>query len=138
MFYGTINHSCTFIKRDLFQKYGLYDESLKIVSDWKFFLLTVGVNNVKVEYVDKIVSEFDMTGISNQNEKLLLYEREKVISELLPESIRVDYLFFIDLNYKYLEIKNKYDFLFRYRFTLRVSKLINKILSLLFRNKVIR
>lgn len=134
LFNGTINHSCSFIKRELFQKYGLYDESLKIVSDWKFFLLTVGLNNVKVEHIDIIVSEFDMTGISNQNEKLLLYEREKVINQLLPDSIRVDYLFFNDLNYKYEEMKNKFDFFFHYRFTLMVTKLMNKILSLLFRN----
>ena len=35
---GTINHSSSFIKRDLFHKFGYYDESYSIVSDWKWFL----------------------------------------------------------------------------------------------------
>lgn len=36
---GTLFHPSTFIKRELFEKYGYYDETLKIVADWKFFYM---------------------------------------------------------------------------------------------------
>ena len=35
---GCIYHPSSYIKKELFDNYGLYDEKLRIVSDWKFFL----------------------------------------------------------------------------------------------------
>ena len=37
-FLRTLPHQTSFIQRALFDKYGFYDESLKIVSDWKWFM----------------------------------------------------------------------------------------------------
>jgi hypothetical protein len=88
---GTINHTSAFIKRNLFEKYGLYDESLQIVSDWKFYLIAVGLNNEDTQYIDFDVAFFDMTGVSNSNTELLKSERKKVLAELLPNSILRDY-----------------------------------------------
>lgn len=31
-----INHQAAFISRELFEKYGLYDEKYKLASDWFF------------------------------------------------------------------------------------------------------
>ncbi|WP_158838008.1 glycosyltransferase family 2 protein [Polaribacter sp. L3A8] len=88
---GTLNHGSSFIKRDLFYKYGFYDENLKIVSDWKLFLIALGLNNSLVKYIDVSISYFDMTGISNSNLNLRKVEREKVIKELIPTPIYKDY-----------------------------------------------
>ena len=41
MYTGTLNHSPAYIKHSLFDKYGYYDESLKIVSDWKWYLQAI-------------------------------------------------------------------------------------------------
>ncbi len=89
---GTLNHSSSLIKRDLFIKYGFYDENLKIVSDWKFFLITLGLNNAVIKYVDYSFSCFDMTGISNANIELRNSERLKVLREEIPFPIYSDYL----------------------------------------------
>ena len=88
---GTLNHSAAYIKRELFEKYGLYDEELKIVSDWKFYLISVGINNEKVVYKDIHVTKFDMNGISNSNSSLDNEERRKVLNEYLPVNILKDY-----------------------------------------------
>lgn len=89
---GTINHSSSFINKRLFSKYGIYDESLKIVSDWKLFLIALGLNKSEVLYLDYPLSYFDMTGISNNNLKLRDLERKKVIKAEVPEPIYKDYL----------------------------------------------
>ena len=88
---GTINHSCAFIKRSLFDEYGLYDESLKIVSDWKWYLQVVGLKGVKVSYKDIDVSIFDMSGISNTQFNLEAQERNEVLSSLLPAPLLTDF-----------------------------------------------
>lgn len=88
---GTLNHSPSFIKRLLFDKYGLYDESLKIVSDWKWFLQAIILCNEKPVYSDIDVTLFDMHGISETNKALDKAERRQVLNELIPQAIITDY-----------------------------------------------
>lgn len=71
--------------------YGLYDENLKIVSDWKWFLSAIGLGHVKPVYVDIDVTIFDLTGISERNLQLRNEERRKVLEELVPPAILADY-----------------------------------------------
>ena len=88
---GTLNHPPTLIKRDLFVKYGLYDESLKIVSDWKWFLQAIILGEEKPIYRDIDVTVFDMSGISETNKALNRAERERVLAELINSSFLADY-----------------------------------------------
>ncbi len=91
-FYGsTIHHSSAYIRKSLFEEYGLYDESLKVVADWKWYLIVVGLNNARVRFADICVSCFDTTGISSTNINLDKTERRQVLKELLPEPILADY-----------------------------------------------
>jgi glycosyltransferase involved in cell wall biosynthesis len=94
MFTGTLNHSPVYIKRDLFIKYGYYDESLKIVSDWKWYLQVIILGEEKPLYTDIDVTLFDMNGISNIDTVLDKAEREKVLAELFPKAILKDYEYF--------------------------------------------
>ena len=88
---STMNHDCCYFRRDLFEVYGLYDENLKIVSDWKWFLLAIGLGHVKPVYVDIDVTIFDASGISETNLTLRNQERRQVLEELLPPAILADY-----------------------------------------------
>ncbi|GAT62874.1 glycosyltransferase family 2 protein [Paludibacter jiangxiensis] len=88
---GTINHSPSYIRRSLYDKYGLYDEKLKIVSDWKWFLQVVVFGEETTAYADIDVTIFDMHGISSTNHALDKAEREQVLSELLPAAVMADY-----------------------------------------------
>lgn len=91
MYTGTLNHDPTYIRRTLFEKYGYYDESLKIVSDWKWYLQVVVLNGEKLQYVDIDVTFFDMSGISETNKDLDRAERKKVLEQLLPKAVLTDY-----------------------------------------------
>ena len=88
---STMNHDCCYFRRNLFDIYGLYDENLKIVSDWKWFLQAIGLGHVKPVYVDIDVTIFDVSGISETNLALRNQERRQVLKELLPPAILADY-----------------------------------------------
>lgn len=88
---GTLNHSPAYIKRSLFDTYGLYDETLKIVSDWKWYLQVIVLNGVVPVYKDIDVTVFDMNGISTVNVSLDKEERLQVLTEILPMSVLKDY-----------------------------------------------
>ena len=88
---GTIEHTSAYIRRDLFDIYGLYDENLKIVSDWKWYLQVVGLNKASVQFTDRYVTCFDTTGISSTNLRLDKAERRQVLEELLPLAVLADY-----------------------------------------------
>lgn len=88
---GTLNHDCCYFRRDLFETYGLYDENLKIVSDWKWFLQAIGLGKVKPVYTDIDVTVFDGGGISETNLELRKKERRQVLEEVLPPAVLADY-----------------------------------------------
>ena len=88
---GTLNHSPAYIKKDLFDKYGLYDESLKIVSDWKWYLQAIILGEEKPVYTDIDATLFDMHGISETNKDLDKAERTQVLEQLIPHTILADY-----------------------------------------------
>lgn len=92
MFYrGCLNHSPAYIHKSLFEKYGLYDETLRICSDWKFYLQSLVLGGERVEYTDIDMTLFDMTGISETQKDLLNAERNQLLSELIPSGILRDY-----------------------------------------------
>lgn len=123
LYNGAINHSPSYIKRDLFYKYGFYDETLKIVSDWKFFLITIGLNNEKIVLKNITVTIFDLSGISSLNLELRAKERRKVLEEYVPKSILQDYDNFSKL-YRKTVVINKYGF-FSYCIDL-IYRVLNK------------
>ena len=64
----SLPHPCTFIKSTLFAKVGLYDEQLKIASDWEFFIKSVCIYNCTYKYINKPISVIDTNGISRNPE----------------------------------------------------------------------
>ena len=89
---GTIGHPTTFIKKELFDKIGLYDEDLRIVSDWKFFTLAIVKFNCSYKKVDAFLSNFYMDGMSTINQDSTNNERKKVLDECFSENLRLNEL----------------------------------------------
>ncbi len=88
---GGICHQASFIKITLFEN-NLYDENLKIASDWKFFIDVLIFRNCSYKNTNVIVADFDATGISSVTSKLNEMERTKTLKEFLPERIYSDYV----------------------------------------------
>jgi|ERR1035437_1600967 glycosyltransferase involved in cell wall biosynthesis len=79
-----LTHPNTFIKRELFERYGYYNEQNKIVSDWEFFLIVCGLHSCKYKSIPVLVSCFEMDGMSSQNVDLLKKETNEALKRLLP------------------------------------------------------
>lgn len=90
LYSGTVPHQGAFIKTDLLKRMP-YDENLKIVSDWKFFLEAIILNNCTVRYIDDYIAEFDTTGVSTSNPDKMWKEKEQVLLGLFPPRVLTDY-----------------------------------------------
>ena len=91
---GTLNHDCAYIRRDLFEKYGLYNEDMKICSDWEWYVRAIVLGGEKTVYTNIDVTIFDMTGISESNGKnreLIQKERREYLESILPVAVLRDY-----------------------------------------------
>lgn len=106
MYHSMISHQASFIKSDLFVKYGLYREDLKYASDWEFFLKTFLLYNCTYQHIHQYVVYFDCLGISSvaNNNKEMWEERKRVFVETLP-AFADDYM----LMEYYQEILRGYD-----------------------------
>ncbi|UQD56148.1 glycosyltransferase family 2 protein [Flavobacterium sp. K5-23] len=135
LYLSSLSHPNTFINKNLFDKVGLYDESLRIVSDWKFSILALFKYNCTYLKVDGVLSVFYLDGISflEDNSK----ERNKVLNDYFKPFVD-DYEEFVrnrnELNHnKSILQSNRFKMLFE----IEKTKGGMKIVSLFFRIYII-
>lgn len=91
---GTLNPDGTMFHRSLFEKYGMFNEQMKICSDWEWFVRTVVLGEEKPIHIDVDTVLFDMTGISEsggRNRDIIFNERREYLESILPKSVLSDY-----------------------------------------------
>lgn len=87
----TIGHQSTFIKRALFEKYGYYNETNKIHSDYEFWINSIIVNNCTHKHVNFPLAYYDMGGRSSKPDANTTSEVQAILSRYIPERILEDY-----------------------------------------------
>ena len=60
-------HTSLFIKRNLLQDIGYYNESFKISSDYDFMIRIMKTNNLKIYFLNKFTVKMRLGGLSNKN-----------------------------------------------------------------------
>jgi len=82
----TLPHPASLIRKRMFDIIGFYDTSLKVVADWKFFILAVIRHKASYIYVDKNIAHFYYDGISSNsdNQGLITNERIYTLNECFP------------------------------------------------------
>lgn len=93
-YFGTLNHDSAYIRRDLFDKYGLYNEKMKICSDWEWYVRALVLGNVRAVYTNIDVTIFEMNGVSEsvgKNVELIKKERREYLEKILPPAVLRDY-----------------------------------------------
>lgn len=88
---GTVPQDAAFVKRELYEKYGYFDETMKICADWKLYLNMTALGGVQPMYVNIDVVLFEMTGVSNTDNERLKAEKRAYLEEILPASVLKDY-----------------------------------------------
>lgn len=86
----TLPHQSAFIRRTLFND-SPYDETLRIVADWKFYLEKIVYEGKTVQLLDLIICNREQEGMSISQASKTIEERRKVLSTLLPPGIYKDY-----------------------------------------------
>jgi glycosyltransferase involved in cell wall biosynthesis len=129
MFKDTIPHQSTFIHKGLFERIGFYDENLKIVSDWKFFIIAFGKFNATYLYLDENFSTYYFDGISSQidNYPQVLNERATVLE--------TEFSFFLKETKEFIELKETSTELKRINDSLRKSRKLQWLIKLGLLNK---
>lgn len=74
-------HQSTFIKREVFERYGNYREDMRISSDWWLSYQALIIGTATIKYIPCDISIYDVSGISSINQKLMYEERDRVLRE---------------------------------------------------------
>lgn len=68
----SLPHLGTLIKKELFLKYGLYNEDFRIVADWAFYMDCVLIHQCSYKYINDCFASFYLGGISSTQKALNL------------------------------------------------------------------
>ncbi len=81
---SSLHHQAMFFKQGLLQRFGLYDESFDIISDWVMNVRLVKAF-IQPIYIDTPVAKFDCNGISSTDKEKNYEERLRLIELLLTK-----------------------------------------------------
>jgi glycosyltransferase involved in cell wall biosynthesis len=78
----TICHQAVFVKRNLLIKHNYFNLKYKLCADYDFILKCFGDNHVKIKYTNQIISNYNSTGISaNNNDFDFCIDKDIIIKE---------------------------------------------------------
>ena len=86
----SLPHQAMFIKRELLIKHP-YDEEYKILSDWKFCIENLVIDNCSFRNIEVVIADYESGGISSNSNGLLAKERADILHEMFPARILADY-----------------------------------------------
>jgi len=75
-----LNHPTVFAKRSLYEKYGLFDTSYRIVADWER-MMSWFLNDVHFVATQEVLANFRMGGVSSEHLKKSFIEKHRVRTE---------------------------------------------------------
>ena len=94
-FNNSLHHQATFIRKRVFDIYGLYNEENKVKSDWEHSLRSLVVGKATYRHIEQLVSFFDISGVSSQQAYVDLKQQEqrRVYLSIMPDYV-LDTLFY--------------------------------------------
>lgn len=88
-----MKHQASFIRRSLFDKYGMYDADMRICSDFDWFFRVIAFHNeVTLQYKDVDIAYFENTGLSYHSPELCAKERQQILDRYMSKRMQRDYL----------------------------------------------
>lgn len=119
---GKFLHQASFCRRDLFERYGYFDDSYAIVADKKFFINCLGFHDASFKYVDMDVANFDVNGISSATEgpwhEKHEAEYKRLMDEMLPKRLKT-----------YMEENEELEELRKHKWVMNVTKFLLQLVK---------
>lgn len=86
-------HQATFIKREMFERFGLYREDFRFNSDIEFWYRTIVLRNCSTETLETVISDYNMDGITSKLHFSESYQNEmqEIFSDPLLQLFIPDY-----------------------------------------------
>ena len=76
MKYGNfVSGASTYYKKEIFDKYGLFDEKYKLLEDYPFYV-NLAFNNEKIGYIDYPTIQYELGGISTASNRNPLLDQD--------------------------------------------------------------
>ena len=97
----SINHPAVFVKKDVYDKYGLFDNKYKIAMDYEI-MLRFFINNVKFKYIPKVLSNMQLGGVSDINWKKAYKESFEIRKTHLGSSIELYFNYIFQVIKRYI------------------------------------
>jgi glycosyltransferase involved in cell wall biosynthesis len=119
-----INQQSMFIKKGLFEKYGFFDESYKILADYERWINFINFNKCSYQHLNLIIANYDFNGISSSSKTSTLRqaEYERFIHQYFSKK---------EIELALSRIKQKYSFLEQIFSIKNSCKKIYKIITIL-------
>lgn len=89
-FIQTLPHQSSFFRHELFSN-TLYDESLRIVADIKFYIQKLCIEKCSIDIIDDIICRREPDGISKSYNEQRIAEHQIVLKQVLPDGAIKDY-----------------------------------------------
>ena len=92
LYNSCMKHQASFIRRDLFEQYGMYDADMRICSDFDWFFRVIAFHDdVTLQYIDVDIAYFENTGISYHAPELCAKERQQMLDRYMSKRMQRDY-----------------------------------------------
>lgn len=94
--------ACTYYRRDVFDKYGLFDEEFKLLEDYPFYLKILHYGE-SIGLINEITIRYRIGGVSSGKKHPLLIEDDKRVYEkiLFPMKYKLGYVTYRRLRFIY-------------------------------------
>ncbi len=89
-----IGHQVQFIKRKVFEQYGIYDTQYKIVADYEIFIRAVIKHKISIKHISIFISVFDLSGLSSNQEQVKKINQERAIVHRMYFSKSLVFLYY--------------------------------------------
>ena len=92
LYNSCMKHQASFIRRSLFDKYGMYDADMRICSDFDWFFRVIAFHDeVTLQYKDVDIAYFENTGLSYHAPELCAKERQQILDLYMSKRMQRDY-----------------------------------------------
>ena len=92
-------HPSVYIKREIYLKYGLYDTSFKIASDFELLLRYLKINNLRFLYLNYTFVYMRLGGVSNSSLKNIFLLNREILKASTFNNFKTNYFF---IYFKYI------------------------------------